>query len=103
VKEGVAQEHKDQQNEGCNIYGTLRVNKVGGSFHFAPGKSYTVDSVHAHDVHEYMKGENYDWTHIIHELGFGEAIGFNNPLDNVKKEANQGKDIESFFLIRKLK
>ena len=32
--------------EGCQIYGYLEVNRVGGSFHIAPGKSYSVNHVH---------------------------------------------------------
>ena len=33
-------------NEGCQIYGFLQVNRVSGSFHIAPGKSYAVNHVH---------------------------------------------------------
>ena len=90
IDDGEAQKLKEQENEGCNIHGKLQINKVGGNIHFAPGKSYTQNSVHAHDLHEYVKGKNYDWTHIIHELGFGENVGFKNPLDSVKKESSQG-------------
>jgi hypothetical protein len=32
------------------IYGTLEVNRVGGSFHIAPGKSFSINHVHVHDV-----------------------------------------------------
>lgn len=31
---------KEEEGEGCNIYGFLEVNKVAGSFHFVPGKSF---------------------------------------------------------------
>lgn len=33
-------------NEGCQIYGYLEVNRVSGSFHIAPGKSYAINHVH---------------------------------------------------------
>ena len=33
-------------NEGCNIYGSMLVNRVGGSFHIAPGRSFSIDHVH---------------------------------------------------------
>lgn len=32
--------------EGCRLYGSLQVNRVGGSFHIAPGKSYSINHVH---------------------------------------------------------
>ena len=32
--------------EGCQIYGYLEVNRVSGSFHIAPGKSYAINHVH---------------------------------------------------------
>ena len=28
--------------EGCQVYGYLEVNRVGGSFHIAPGKSFSL-------------------------------------------------------------
>merc|ERR1712070_363983 len=28
-----------QDGEGCNLYGTLEVNRVSGNFHIAPGSS----------------------------------------------------------------
>lgn len=37
---------KAQQNEGCEVYGYLEVNKVAGNFHFAPGKSFQQQHVH---------------------------------------------------------
>ncbi|KAI3770213.1 hypothetical protein L6452_01338 [Arctium lappa] len=33
-REGFAQKIKDEEGEGCNIYGSLEVNKVAGIFHF---------------------------------------------------------------------
>lgn len=33
-------------NEGCQIYGFLEVNRVSGSFHIAPGDSFTVNHLH---------------------------------------------------------
>lgn len=33
-------------NEGCNIYGSMLVNRVGGSFHIAPGQSFSINHVH---------------------------------------------------------
>lgn len=41
---------KDEEGEGCNIYGFLEVNKVAGNFHFAPGKSFQQSNIHVHDL-----------------------------------------------------
>ena len=40
LREGFLDHVKEQEGEGCNIYGYLEVNKVAGNFHFAPGKSF---------------------------------------------------------------
>lgn len=32
--------------QGCQIYGYMEVNRVGGSFHIAPGVSFSVNHVH---------------------------------------------------------
>ena len=36
--------------EGCQLYGFLEVNRVSGSFHIAPGKSYSVNHVHGNNI-----------------------------------------------------
>lgn len=36
--------------EGCRVVGKLEVNKVAGSFHIAPGKSFGEGHVHVHDL-----------------------------------------------------
>lgn len=33
-------------DEGCQIYGFMEVNRVSGSFHIAPGKSFSLNHVH---------------------------------------------------------
>lgn len=39
-------EHLDaQRTEGCRVEGSIRVNKVVGNFHFAPGKSYNLQQM----------------------------------------------------------
>lgn len=39
-REGFVERVKEEHGEGCNIHGSLEVNKVAGNFHFAPGKSF---------------------------------------------------------------
>ena len=68
-------------SEGCQIYGTLEVNRVGGSFHIAPGKSFSINHVHVHDVQPFSSGD-FNVTHRIRHLSFGPKVdGQGNPLD----------------------
>ncbi|CAH2104739.1 unnamed protein product [Euphydryas editha] len=70
--------------EGCQIYGYMEVNRVGGSFHIAPGKSFTINHVHVHDVQPFSSSV-FNTTHIIKHLSFGTDIESANtaPLDGV--------------------
>ena len=38
-------------NEGCQIYGYMEVNRVGGSFHIAPGESFSINHIHGNLKH----------------------------------------------------
>lgn len=66
--------------------------KVGGSFHIAPGKSFTVNHVHVHDVQPYSSGV-FNTTHIIKHLSFGSEVrGVGTaPLNGVTGLAKEGK------------
>ena len=59
--------------EGCQIYGYLEVNRVGGSFHIAPGKSFSINSVHIHDVQPFSSTD-FNTTHRIRHLSFGRQV-----------------------------
>ncbi|KAL9083250.1 MAG: hypothetical protein Q9165_008603 [Trypethelium subeluteriae] len=66
-----------QRNEGCRIEGGIRVNKVIGNFHFAPGKSFSNGNVHVHDLENYFNSPvegGHTFTHKIHELRFGPEL-----------------------------
>ena len=47
--------------EGCNVYGSLEVNKVAGNFHFAPGKSFQQANMHVHDFLAFQKEDFNVW------------------------------------------
>ncbi|EXB55308.1 hypothetical protein L484_017219 [Morus notabilis] len=49
-REGFVQNIKDEEGEGCNIEGSLEVNKVAGNFHFMPGKSFHQAYIHLFDL-----------------------------------------------------
>ncbi|KAI7290128.1 DUF1692-domain-containing protein, partial [Hortaea werneckii] len=71
-------EHLDaQRREGCRIEGGIRVNKVVGNFHFAPGKSFSNGNMHVHDLENYFaggEGVEHTFTHQIHHLRFGPQL-----------------------------
>ncbi|KAK8580320.1 hypothetical protein V6N12_070598 [Hibiscus sabdariffa] len=54
-REGFLQKIKDEEGEGCNIYGSLEVNKVAGNFHFVPGKSFDESTIHLNDSQAFQK------------------------------------------------
>eukprot|EP00906_Rhabdomonas_costata_P008800 RCo012494 len=82
AKEVAERESHLFSDHGCVIYGFLKVNKVQGNFHFAPGKSFQMGGSHVHDFLP-AELEHYNTSHIIHRLGFGaDYPGIINPLDN---------------------
>ena len=83
-------EHLDaQRREGCRIEGSIRVNKVVGNFHFAPGKSFSNGNMHVHDLENYFQGAEgieHTFSHQIHHLRFGPEL----PADVVAKVGKKG-------------
>jgi hypothetical protein len=81
-------EHLDEQRrEGCRIEGGIRVNKVVGNFHFAPGKSFSNGNMHVHDLENYFaggEGIEHTFTHKVHHLRFGPQLS-----DDVVKRIDQ--------------
>lgn len=72
--EGYSKWIQETKNEGCNIAGVVKVNKVAGNFHFAPGASLTFDGRHSHDLSLYARKDlPYSFSHIIHHLSFGPS------------------------------
>ena len=77
-----------KKGEGCNIEGSLTVNKVAGNIHVALGKSR---SVNGRLIHQFSPRqlEHFDTSHRIHTLSFGEPFpGQTNPLDGISKRVN---------------
>lgn len=84
----------------------MRVNKVIGNFHIAPGKSFSNGNMHVHDLKNYWDTPvKHTFSHIIHHLRFGpqlpeslhEKLGKKNlpwtnhhlnPLDNTHQETD---------------
>lgn len=96
----------EQRREGCRIEGGLRVNKVVGNFHIAPGRSFSSANMHVHDLKNYWdmpEPQMHSFAHTIHTLRFGPQLpesvsrkldGGNtpwtshhaNPLDDTRQE-----------------
>ena len=66
-----------QRQEGCRIEGGLRVNKVIGNFHIAPGRSFSNGNTHVHDLNNYFESPiegGHTFSHEIHHLRFGPQL-----------------------------
>lgn len=86
-------------DEGCHIFGTLEVNRMGGSFHVAPGRSFSINHIHVHDVQPFSSAK-FNTTHRINKLTFGEEFGYGhtNPLDNLEVTAKETAIMYQYFL-----
>ena len=76
-KEGYGTRLMEQRNEGCRIEGDIRVNKVAGNFHIAPGRSYSNMNVHVHDLNNFFETSvpgGHTFTHKVHHLRFGPQL-----------------------------
>ncbi|KAL1992584.1 hypothetical protein VTN49DRAFT_4616 [Thermomyces lanuginosus] len=78
-RERYAERLDAQRREGCRLEGVIRVNKVVGNFHIAPGRSYTSGYMHIHDLETYLQDnlddkEKHTMSHIIHQLRFGPPL-----------------------------
>jgi hypothetical protein len=58
---------KDEEGEGCNINGSLEVNRVAGNFHFVPGKSFHQSNFKLLDLLD-MQKESYNVRHVFGTL-----------------------------------
>ncbi|TLS27862.1 hypothetical protein PpBr36_00747 [Pyricularia pennisetigena] len=77
TREHYAERLDEQRHEGCQIAGSLRVNKVVGNFHLAPGRSFSNGNMHVHDLKNYwdtpVEG-GHSFSHTIHSLRFGPQL-----------------------------
>ncbi|RHZ88544.1 hypothetical protein Glove_22g234 [Diversispora epigaea] len=100
VREGWKEKVENQSKEGCNVAGNVRVNKVAGNFHFAPGKSFQQNHVHIHDLQPFLQDKvQHDFSHEIHHLSFGPKVdGVVNPLDGVGRSISTGQYMFQYFV-----
>lgn len=86
-------------SEGCQIYGSMQVNRVGGSFHIAPGKSFSISHIHVHDVQPFSSSR-FNTSHRINTLSFGEEFGYGQtrPLDFTEETAHEGAIMFQYYI-----
>ncbi|KAL7582816.1 hypothetical protein Lser_V15G46037 [Lactuca serriola] len=98
-REGFVQRIKAEQGEGCNVYGSIIINKVAGNFHFV--KSFHLANMHlphVHDAHSF-EDDSYNISHRINKLAFGDYYpGKVNPLDGVRWYQGTPNGIYQYFL-----
>lgn len=111
-REHYAERLDAQQQEGCRIEGVIRVNKVVGQFHIAPGRSYTNGNMHVHDLDYFFSKENegkHTMTHNIHALHFGPQVTgseysqwtdhhHSNPLDGHSEKTDEAAHNYMYFV-----
>lgn len=76
-REHYAERLDSQRKEGCRIEGGVRVNKVVGNFHIAPGRSFSNGNMHVHDLKNYFDTPiqgGHVFSHTIHQLRFGPQL-----------------------------
>ncbi|KAK7056918.1 vacuolar protein sorting-associated protein 45 [Paramarasmius palmivorus] len=71
-QEGWADKLREQANEGCNVAGRIRVNKVIGNIHLSPGRSFQTSGRNVYELVPYLRddGNRHDFSHTIHKFAF---------------------------------
>lgn len=97
-REGWNEKIHSVDKQGCQIFGYLEVNRVAGNFHIAPGKTYTQQHVHIHDLQPFSSSQ-FNLTHRIRHLSFGRTIpGKTNPLDGTEQVAVKGGMMFQYYV-----
>ncbi|GKD44320.1 endoplasmic reticulum-Golgi intermediate compartment protein 3-like protein, partial [Tanacetum coccineum] len=86
-----------EEGEGCNLHGSLEVNKLAGNFHFV--KSFHLANMHAHHESNAFEGDSYNISHRINKLSFGDPYpGILNPLDGLHWNQVTANDMYQYFI-----
>jgi len=108
----------EQADEGCNVSGRIRVNKVIGNVHFSPGGSFQANTRNLYELVPYLKDDanRHDFTHTIHQWGFEgddeyeffksekskamkQRLGIaENPLDGMNGRTSKAQYMFQYFL-----
>ncbi|CAG2159368.1 unnamed protein product [Oppiella nova] len=97
-REGMSERLQDFDKEGCQVFGYVEVNRVGGNLHIAPGKSFTKHHIHVHDLN-INDFQRFNLTHKIRHLSFGRTVaGKTNPLDGSVQIAEEGSMMFQYYI-----
>ncbi|KAF4617668.1 hypothetical protein D9613_005877 [Agrocybe pediades] len=116
--EGWADKLKEQADEGCNVSGRIRVNKVIGNIHFSPGRSFQTNTRNLYELVPYLRDDQnkHDFSHEIHHFAFEgddeydywkaqagremkKRMGiYSNPLDGVFGRTSKSQYMFQYFL-----
>ncbi|KAF8645112.1 hypothetical protein AX16_007941 [Volvariella volvacea WC 439] len=116
--EGWADKLREQANEGCNISGRIRVNKVVGNIHLSLGRAFQASSRDFYELVPYLHDDanRHDFSHHIHHLSFEgddeydyfkadvsrsmrKRLGLGvNPLDNTVARTSKAQYMFQYFL-----
>lgn len=97
-REGWTKLSEPVDKEGCQVFGYLDVNRVAGNFHIAPGRTFTQNHIHVHDLQP-AGATLFNLTHKIRHLSFGRNIpGKTNPLDGTEQAAEKGAMMFQYYV-----
>jgi len=98
-RESRARSSKLQEGEGCNIYGTMEVARVTGSFTIAPVSRLPSAKLQRLAALSTEQVSAFNVTHQIKRLSFGTDFpGQHNPLDDVWQHSPGGAAVSRYFL-----
>jgi hypothetical protein len=118
VEEHWSDHIREQASEGCNVAGLVRVNKVVGSVHISPGRSFQSAQSQFYELVPYLKDDSnrHDFSHTIHYMYFTaddeadaskaqvskemrERLGiYQNPLDAHIARTSKAQYMYQYFL-----
>lgn len=84
---------------GCQVFGDVLVNKVGGNVHVALGKSTIRDGKHVHEFNMKDVGDGFNTSHVIHKVRFGSSLpGLPSPLEGTSRIVRQGAGMFHYYI-----
>jgi len=90
---------KLQEGEGCNIYGTMEVARVTGTFSIAPVSRLPTSRLQRNVELSADQASAFNVTHQIKRLSFGTDFpGQHNPLDDIWTHSPGGAAVSRYFL-----
>jgi len=89
--EGWTEKLRDQADEGCNISGVIRINKVVGNIHLSPGRSFQTNSRNLYELVPYLRDDKnkHDWSHTINSFAFQGDDEFDYIKSQVSRSMKQ--------------